>query len=160
MTITYEANTEIFRLLKDREHSYTMISNEKQSFARDERLSPNAYTILSKVLSFIGMNEIGEDNSKKGWHFTISGFCTLTNMGETRVRNGLKELEQFGYFVREGIFCKGKRAVPRQENPDHRVFEAIEAISCKSSSIHSIGCILKGTFRYIVQNLHLLWVQP
>ena len=103
MTITYEANTEIFRLPKDREHSYTMISNEKQSFARDERLSPNAYTILSKVLSFIGMNEIGEDNSKKGWHFTISGFCTLTNMGETRVRNGLKELEQFGYFVRERI---------------------------------------------------------
>ena len=34
------------------------------------------------------------------------------------------------------------------------------AISCKSSSIHSIGDIRKGTSLYMVQNLHLLWVQP
>ena len=27
-------------------------------------------------------------------------------------------------------------------------------------SIHSLGDILKGTSLYMVQNLHLLWVQP
>lgn len=101
MTITYEANTEILRLPKDKEHSYTMISNDKQSFAHDNRLSPNAYAILCKALSLIGMNEIGEDDAKKGWHFTVAGFCEIMNAGETRIRNGLKELEQFGYFIME-----------------------------------------------------------
>ena len=39
-------------------------------------------------------------------------------------------------------------------------FGVILAISCKSCSIHSIGCNLKVTSRYMVQDLHLLWVQP
>jgi len=36
----------------------------------------------------------------------------------------------------------------------------ISASSRRSSSIHSMGCIRNFTFRYMVQNLQRLWVQP
>ena len=101
MTATYQPNMEIIRLPKNSEHPFTVISNDKLSFAYDKRMSPTAYGILCKALALIGMNEVEEDDDKKGWHFTVAGFCEIMNAGETRIRSGLKELEQLGYFVME-----------------------------------------------------------
>ncbi len=102
MTMTmHEANTEIFRLPKDKAHPFTMISNDRMSFAQDSRLSSRAYGILCKALSLIGRNETEEGKGISGWHFTVSGFCKIMNDGETRIRSGLKELERLGYFVME-----------------------------------------------------------
>lgn len=62
-----------------------------QSVIRDENLSLKALGLLVKLLSM-------PDN----WHFSEQGLLSIfKNDGQSSVRSGLKELEQFGYLVRK-----------------------------------------------------------
>ena len=62
-------NMEIIRMPKDKEHPFTVISNDKSSFAWDSRLTPNAYGILCKALS---LQEQNHEENENGWHFELT----------------------------------------------------------------------------------------
>lgn len=86
------SNLVITKLPRDKEHPFTMNSNDKAAFNWDERLSAGAYGILCKVLSL---------NTEKD--FSVEWLCKLLNIGRTAAHNRLKELEQFGYLIKERI---------------------------------------------------------
>ena len=88
------AEMTIERLPRDREHPYTMKSNDKSSFEWDKRLSakPMAYTILNKLLAL-----------KPGKEFSVAWLCSVVNRGEYAVRTGLKQLKELGYLIIERI---------------------------------------------------------
>lgn len=86
------SNMVITKLPRDKEHPFTMTSNDPQAFNWDTKMTPGAYGVLCKVLSL---------NPEKD--FSVSWLCELLNVGRTAARNILKELVQLGYLVIEKI---------------------------------------------------------
>lgn len=75
----------IFRVIKNA--NYTTLSNYH---FKDKRLSWKAKGLLSTMLSL-------PDN----WDFTVEGLAALSGDGVKSTSSGLKELEEYGYLVRE-----------------------------------------------------------
>ena len=75
-------------LPKDALHPYTLITNDRSSYAWDTRLSPMEVGILVKVFSLC----------EESWHFSVSGFQKIFSIGKTKIRTALKKLEQLGYL--------------------------------------------------------------
>ncbi len=74
----------ICRVHKTRD--FTMLNNR---FIGSTNISCQAIALLAMVM---GLPE--------NWNFTVMGLKVITNVGETAVRNILKELESLGYLVR------------------------------------------------------------
>ena len=77
--------SKVFRVIKNA--NYTTLSNYH---FKDKRLSWKAKGLLSTMLS------LPDD-----WDFTVEGLATLSGDGVKSTSNGLKELEEYGYLVRE-----------------------------------------------------------
>ena len=75
----------VFRVSKNRD--FTVIAN---SVFKDRRLSPKAKGILVEMLSL-----------PENWDYTLKGLTTLFSDGIDSIRQGIKELEEHGYIVRE-----------------------------------------------------------
>ena len=75
----------VFRVSKNRD--FTVIAN---SVFKDRRLSAKAKGILVEVLSL-----------PENWDYTLKGLTTLFSDGIDSIRQGIKELEENGYIVRE-----------------------------------------------------------
>ena len=75
----------VIRVIKNA--NYTTLSNYH---FKDKRLSWKAKGLLSTMLSL-------PDN----WDFTVEGLATLSGDGVKSTSSGLKELEEYGYLVRE-----------------------------------------------------------
>ena len=86
-------------LPKDALHPYTLITNDRSSYAWDTRLSPMEVGILVKVFSLC----------EESWHFSVSGFQKIFSIGKTKIRTALKKLEQLGYlFIEKRRDKKGR----------------------------------------------------
>ena len=75
----------VFRVSKNRD--FTVIAN---SVFKDRRLSAKAKGILVEMLSL-----------PENWDYTLKGLTTLFTDGIDSIRQGIKELEENGYIVRE-----------------------------------------------------------
>ena len=75
----------VFRVSKNRD--FTVIAN---SVFKDKRLSAKAKGILVEMLSL-----------PENWDYTLKGLTTLFSDGIDSIRQGIKELEENGYIVRE-----------------------------------------------------------
>ena len=75
----------VFRVSKNRD--FTVIAN---SVFKDRRLSAKAKGILVEMLSLT-----------ENWDYTLKGLTTLFSDGIDSIRQGIKELEENGYIVRE-----------------------------------------------------------
>ena len=75
----------VFRVSKNRD--FTVITN---SVFKDRRLSAKAKGILVEMLSL-----------PENWDYTLKGLTTLFSDGMDSIRQGIKELEENGYIVRE-----------------------------------------------------------
>ena len=75
----------VFRVSKNRD--FTVITN---SVFKDRRLSAKAKGILVEMLSL-----------PENWDYTLKGLTTLFSDGINSIRQGIKELEENGYIVRE-----------------------------------------------------------
>ena len=75
----------VFRVSKNRD--FTVIAN---SVFKDRRLSAKAKGILVEMLSI-----------PENWDYTLKGLTTLFSDGIDSIRQGIKELEENGYIVRE-----------------------------------------------------------
>ena len=75
----------VFRVSKNRD--FTVIAN---SIFKDRRLSAKAKGILVEMLSL-----------PENWDYTLKGLTTLFSDGIDSIRQGIKELEENGYIVRE-----------------------------------------------------------
>lgn len=104
----------IVRIHKNKD--YTVISNYH---FKEKDLSLKAKGLLSLMLSL-------PDN----WDYSIGGLCSICKENDTAIRNTLKELEDFGYLVREKkqnekgqfeydyhIFEKPNSGEPQEEKP-------------------------------------------
>ena len=78
-------------LPKDTIHPYTLITNDRSSYAWDTRLSPMEVGILVKIFSLC----------EESWHFSVSGFQKIFSAGRTKIRTALKKLEHLGYLFIE-----------------------------------------------------------
>ncbi|MDE6658228.1 MAG: helix-turn-helix domain-containing protein [Oscillospiraceae bacterium] len=87
----YAPNVQCNKLPRGKEHPFTMISNDKSSFAWDNELSLAGFGLMCKIQSF------GE------WNFSIAGFSRLFKDGETKIASVLKELTERGYLVMERL---------------------------------------------------------
>ncbi len=85
-----QSNLIIARLPRDKEHPFTVTSNDKRAFNWDTSLSPGAYGVLCKVLSLNGEKD-----------FSVPWLCQLLNVGKSSAQSLLKELVQAGYLVIE-----------------------------------------------------------
>ena len=74
----------ICRVHKTRD--FTMLSN---GFIGSTNISCQAITLLATVMGL-----------PKNWNYTVKGLTVICNVGETAVRNMLKELEKLGYLIR------------------------------------------------------------
>ena len=75
----------VFRVSKNRD--FTVIAN---SVFKDRRLSAKAKGILVEMLSL-----------PENWDYTLKGLTTLFSDRIDSIRQGIKELEENGYIVRE-----------------------------------------------------------
>ena len=75
----------VFRVSKNRD--FTVIAN---NVFKDRRLSAKAKGILVEMLSL-----------PENWDYTLKGLTTLFSDGIDSIRQGIKELEENGYIVRE-----------------------------------------------------------
>lgn len=75
----------VFRVSKNRD--FTVIAN---SVFKDRKLSAKAKGILVEMLSL-----------PENWDYTLKGLTTLFSDGIDSIRQGIKELEENGYIVRE-----------------------------------------------------------
>lgn len=104
----------IVRIHKNKD--YTVISNYH---FKERNLSLKAKGLLSLMFSL-------PDN----WDYSIGGLCSICKENDTAIRNTLKELESFGYLVREKkqnekgqfeydyhIFEKPNSVEPQEEKP-------------------------------------------
>lgn len=76
--------------------NYTVMSNYH---FREKSMSLKAKGLLSMMLSL-----------PPDWDYSVEGLITLSSDGETSVRSGLKELEEFGYLKRQRVYVEGKIA--------------------------------------------------
>ena len=75
----------VFRVDKSRD--YTVLSNY---VFRDRTLSAKAKGLLAEMLSL-----------PENWDYTLKGLATLFSDGIDSIRQGIRELEEHGYVVRE-----------------------------------------------------------
>lgn len=93
MTITnteakkYVPNVQCAKLLRDKNHPYTIISNDKSSFAWDSELSLAGIGLMCKVQA---LNQ---------WNFSVAGFSTLVKDGETKISSVIAELIEHNYLI-------------------------------------------------------------
>lgn len=74
--------------------NYSLIAN---IVFKDKRLSWKAKGLLANMLSLAN-----------DWDYSLAGLVTLSSDGETATRTALKELENFGYLIRQPIRERGK----------------------------------------------------
>lgn len=105
-----------------RKHGWTTISN---GVLQDKRLSFKARGIMAFMLSVQNIKE---------WDYSVSGLVAKTCEKHTSVQTGLKELEKYGYLIREqgtfnGRFTKSvyhlyeepQGVFPLAENPSTEI---------------------------------------
>ena len=104
----------VFRVSKNRD--FTVIAN---SVFKDRRLSAKAKGILVEMLSLT-----------ENWDYTLKGLTTLFSDGIDSIRQGIKELEENGYIVRErkrdargrlGVFTRHRRRLWKTLWKTHRL---------------------------------------
>ena len=126
----------VFRVSKNRD--FTVIAN---SVFKDRRLSAKAKGILVEMLSL-----------PENWDYTLKGLTTLFSDGIDSIRQGIKELEENGYIVRER-----KRDVRgRLGGMEYVIYEtpekAVENIVENSSPEQSAPMIAEPTEDFPVQD--------
>ena len=119
----------VFRVSKNRD--FTVIAN---SVFKDRRLSAKAKGILVEMLSL-----------PENWDYTLKGLKTLFSDGIDSIRQGIKELEENGYIVRE----RKRDARGRLGGMEYVIYEtpekAVENIVENSSPEQSAPMIAEPT---------------
>lgn len=119
----------VFRVSKNRD--FTVIAN---SVFKDRRLSAKAKGILVEMLSL-----------PENWDYTLKGLTTLFSDGIDSIRQGIKELEENGYIVRE----RKRDARGRLGGMEYVIYEtpekAVENIVENSSPEQSAPMIAEPT---------------
>ncbi len=123
----------VFRVEKNRE--FTVIAN---CVFKDKTLSAKAKGILVEMLSL-----------PKNWDYTLKGLTTLFSDGIDSIRQGIRELEEHGYIVRERrrdekgrlgsmeyiIYETPHTAVEKSENPVEKSNESVGNSVSESPSV-------------------------
>ena len=126
----------VFRVSKNRD--FTVIAN---SVFKDRRLSAKAKGILVEMLSL-----------PENWDYTLKGLTTLFSDGIDSIRQGIKELEENGYIVRE----RKRDARGRLGGMEYVIYEtpekAVENIVENSSPEQSAPMIAEPTEDFPVQD--------
>ncbi len=119
----------VFRVSKNRD--FTVIAN---SVFKDRRLSAKAKGILVEMLSL-----------PENWDYTLKGLTALFSDGIDSIRQGIKELEENGYIVRE----RKRDARGRLGGMEYVIYEtpekAVENIVENSSPEQSAPMIAEPT---------------
>ena len=126
----------VFRVSKNRD--FTVIAN---GVFKDRRLSAKAKGILVEMLSL-----------PENWDYTLKGLTTLFSDGIDSIRQGIKELEENGYIVRE----RKRDARGRLGGMEYVIYEtpekAVENIVENSSPEQSAPMIAEPTEDFPVQD--------
>ena len=101
----------VFRVKKDK--NFTAMSNYH---FKDKRLSWKAKGILSNMLSL-----------PDGWDYSLAGLTTLSSDGITSTRSAIKELEQYGYLIRQH-----KREAGKFVDLEYLIFEQPQSENLQS----------------------------
>ena len=129
----------VFRVSKNRD--FTVIAN---SVFKDRRLSAKAKGILVEMLSL-----------PENWDYTLKGLTTLFSDGIDSIRQGIKELEENGYIVRE----RKRDARGRLGGMEYVIYEtpekAVENIVENSSPEQSAPMIAEPTEDFPVQEVSI-----
>lgn len=129
----------VFRVSKNRD--FTVIAN---SVFKDRRLSAKAKGILVEMLSL-----------PENWDYTLKGLTTLFSDGIDSIRQGIKELEENGYIVRE----RKRDARGRLGGMEYVIYEtpekAVENIVENSSPEQSAPMIAEPTEDIPVQEVSI-----
>lgn len=129
----------VFRVSKNRD--FTVIAN---SVFKDRRLSAKAKGILVEMLSL-----------PENWEYTLKGLTTLFSDGIDSIRQGIKELEENGYIVRE----RKRDARGRLGGMEYVIYEtpekAVENIVENSSPEQSAPMIAEPTEDFPVQEVSI-----
>lgn len=80
-------NVQFDKFLRDKDHPYTMISNDKSSFAWDKNLSLAGIGLMCRVQA---LNQ---------WNFSVAGFSKLVKDGETKISSVIAELIENNYLI-------------------------------------------------------------
>ena len=122
----------VFRVSKNRD--FTVIAN---SVFKDRRLSAKAKGILVEMLSL-----------PENWDYTLKGLTTLFSDGIDSIRQGIKELEENGYIVRE----RKRDARGRLGGMEYVIYETPEKAVENSASEQSAPMIAEPTEDIPVQD--------
>ena len=129
----------VFRVSKNRD--FTVITN---SVFKDRRLSAKAKGILVEMLSL-----------PENWDYTLKGLTTLFSDGIDSIRQGIKELEENGYIVRE----RKRDARGRLGGMEYVIYEtpekAVENSVENSSPEQSAPMIAEPTEDFPVQEVSI-----
>ena len=121
-----------FRVSKNRD--FTVIAN---SVFKDRRLSAKAKGILVEMLSL-----------PENWDYTLKGLTTLFSDGIDSIRQGIKELEENGYIVRE----RKRDARGRLGGMEYVIYETPEKAVENSAPEQSSPVIAEPTEDFPVQD--------
>ena len=122
----------VFRVSKNRD--FTVIAN---SVFKDRRLSAKAKGILVEMLSL-----------PENWDYTLKGLTTLFSDGIDSIRQGIKELEENGYIVRE----RKRDARGRLGGIEYVIYETPEKAVENSAPEQSSPMITEPTEDFPVQD--------
>ena len=129
----------VFRVSKNRD--FTVIAN---SVFKDRKLSAKAKGILVEMLSL-----------PENWDYTLKGLTTLFSDGIDSIRQGIKELEENGYIVRE----RKRDARGRLGGMEYVIYETpekgVENIVGNSSPEQSAPMIAEPTEDFSVQEVSI-----
>ena len=113
----------VFRVSKNRD--FTVIAN---SVFKDRRLSAKAKGILVEMLSL-----------PENWDYTLKGLTTLFSDGIDSIRQGIKELEENGYIVRE----RKRDARGRLGGIEYVIYETPEGVKVLLKTLHLNSPLLR-----------------
>lgn len=100
--------------------NYTVLSN---FHFKETGMSLKAKGLLSMMLSL-----------PPEWDYSVEGLITLSSDGETSVRSGLKELEEFGYLIRERVYENGKI-----EGVEYNIYEEPQIAKTKPTNEENLS---------------------
>ena len=104
----YTPNVQFDKFLRDKDHPYTMISNDKSSFAWDKNLSLAGIGLMCRVQA---LNQ---------WNFSVAGFSKLVKDGETKISSVIAELIENNYLIVKRLRDK----LGRYESYSYHFFES------------------------------------
>ena len=125
----------VFRVSKNRD--FTVIAN---SVFKDRRLSAKAKGILVEMLSL-----------PENWDYTLKGLTALFSDGIDSIRQGIKELEENGYIVRE----RKRDAMGRLGGMEYVIYETPEKAVENSAPEQSSPANAEPTEDFPVQEVSI-----